>query len=352
MRRIWLALVIAIILLLPASGLRLTPGGPSSTHAQSSLAKPKCHYVTKTVKGKKKRVKVCTKAKPTPKPTATPAPTSSPTSLHLIDVGGYVWVDSAGNVYVSSGTGTNGRVSKLSPSGGLLATFQSDLDGASGLAVDGQGNVYIADLGGDRIVKFSSGGQRLGTLGSPHQPPGDLSAPGGIGLDGQGHLFVADSNNSRIQEFTLDGQLVGVIGSDGADMGQLEHPLDVAVDGQGDLYVTDTYNNRIEEFSPTGSPLRTWGSEGSGTGQFEHPTGIALDTVGHVYVADTGNRRIQTFSADGTPLAQWSTGDYQPVSPGVDASGNVYVTEDVQGGSAGYGVARYSPDGRLLSVWH
>lgn len=349
MRRMSLSIAAALIIVLAATELRASSAGSASVQASSSPAKKTCHYVTKVVHGKKTRVKVCTK--PKAKPTATPAPTPTPTSLHLIDAGGYVWVDGAGNVYISSGEGTNGRVSKLSPTGSLLATFQSDLDGATGLAVDGQGNVYVADLGSDRIVKFSGSGKQLGTLGGPHLAQGDLSAPGGIGLDGLGHLYVADSNNSRIQEFTLDGQFVGTIGSYGADAGQLERPLDVAVDGQGNLFVTDSYNNRVEEFAPTGAMVNVWGSEGSGAGQFEHPSGITLDTSGAIYVADTGNRRLQKFSADGTPLAQWSTGDYQPVSPGVDSSGNVYVTEDVAGGAAGYGVAKYAPDGRLLSVW-
>src|SRR5947209_4111741 len=131
MRRIWLPIVTASIVIPVASGLWSSPDGPASIHAQTSLAKAKCHYVTKTVKGKKKRVKVCTKPKPTPTPKPTVTPTATPASLHLIDAGGYVWVDGTGNVYVSSGTGTNGRVSKLSPTGSLLATYQSDLDGAS-----------------------------------------------------------------------------------------------------------------------------------------------------------------------------------------------------------------------------
>jgi sugar lactone lactonase YvrE len=339
-------LILALVL-----ALGLVPGFRSHDYTTAVLAAPgfakaTCHRVTKTMHGKKKRVKVCSKAKPTP----VPAPS------HLIDASGYLWVDQVGNIYVSSGyvpSNANGWVSKLSSTGTRLATFRStsSLDGAAGVAVDAAGNVYVADLGSDRVVKFAPGGGELAGIGSPKAGPGELSAPSGVGLDSGGHLYVADSNNSRIQEFTVDGQYVGAIGSYGADPGQLERPLDVAVDGQGNLFVADSDNNRVDEVSSSGTSIRTWGTEGSGVGQFEHPKGICLDGAGNVYVADTGNRRIQKFESDGTPLAQWSTGDYEPVSPGVDAAGNVYVTEDVPGGSAGYGVVKYASDGRFVSVW-
>jgi len=355
MRWLWVTLISALVL---TTGIATAPRSPRSdtaAFAASILGKPKCHYVTKTVHGKKKRVKVCTKPTPTPtrtpRPTSTPTPTSTPAPLNLIDAGGYVWLDGAGNVYVSSGAGSNGTVSKLSSTGTLLATFRSDLDGAEGVAVDAQGSVYVADLGGDRVVKFSSSGNQLGTFGSPLHVAGELSWPVGIGLDGAGNVYVADSNNSRIQEFAPDGPFVRTWGTPGADPGQFDRPLDVAVDSHGDLFVDDYNNHRVQELSPTGTVLAVWGTEGSGAGQFEHPKGIALDSAGNVYVADTGNRRVQKLAPDGTPLVQWSTGDYEPVSPGVDSSGNVYVTEDLPGGTVGYGVAKYAPDGRLLSLW-
>jgi sugar lactone lactonase YvrE len=348
MRWLWVTLISALVLTIGIATAPRSSRSDTPAFAESILGKAKCHYVKKKVHGKTKRVKVCTK--PKPRPTPVPAPG------HLIDASGYVWVDGAGNVYVSSGylpSGANGWVSKLSPTGTRLATFRSKstLDGASGVAVDDAGNVYVADLGSDRVVKFSSSGKEVASIGSPKSVPGELSAPSGIGLDGVGHLYVADSNNSRIQAFTVDGQYVGAIGPYGPDPGQLERPLDVAVDGHGNLLVADSENSRVEEFSSSGTFVTVWGTEGSGVGQFEHPKGICLDSVGNVYVADTGNRRIQKFASDGTPLFQWSTGEYEPVSPGVDSAGNVYATEDSPGGTAGYGVAKYAPDGHLLSLW-
>jgi len=125
----------------------------------------------------------------------------------------------------------------------------------------------------------------------------------------------------------------------------------VAVDAQGSVYVADLVGDRVVKFSSSGNQLGTFGSPLHVAGELSWPVGIGLDGAGNVYVADTGNRRVQKLASDGTPLAQWSTGDDEPVSPGVDSAGTVYVTEDVPGGSAGYGVATYTPDGRLLPVW-
>ena len=126
----------------------------------------------------------------------------------------------------------------------------------------------------------------------------------------------------------------------------------VWVDGTGNVYVSSRYlpsgaNGWVSKLSPTGTRLATFRSKSA----LDGASGVAVDDAGNVYVADTNNRRVQKFASDGTPLAQWSTGDDEPVSPGVDSAGTVYVTEDVPGGSAGYGVATYTPDGRLLPVW-
>jgi hypothetical protein len=115
--------MIATLALTLAAGLvagSRSPGGDLPAFAAPGVGKPKCHYVTKKVHGKPTRVKVCTKPKPTP--TVVPPPD------HLIDAGGYLWVDGAGDVYVSSGSlpsGANGWVSELSSTGARLATFRS-----------------------------------------------------------------------------------------------------------------------------------------------------------------------------------------------------------------------------------
>ena len=134
-----------------------------------------------------------------------------------------------------------------------------------------------------------------------------FSFPCGVAVDGSGNVYVADTHNHRIQKFTSSGVFLAKWGSEGSGNGQFSYPSGVAVDGSGNVYVADTINDRIQKFSSEGVFLAKWGSSGSGDGQFSGPQGVAVDGSGNVYVADTGNNRIQKFSPDGVFLAKWGS---------------------------------------------
>ena len=120
---------------------------------------------------------------------------------------------------------------------------------------------------------------------------GNSYYPEGVAVDGQGNVYVADSFNDRIQKFDSSGNYLGQWGSCGSGNGQFKGPLGVAVDGQGNVYVADTGNNRIQKFDSSGGYLGQWGSYGSENGQFKYPIGVAVDGKGNIYVADLGNGR-------------------------------------------------------------
>jgi hypothetical protein len=138
-----------------------------------------------------------------------------------------------------------------------------------------------------------------------------------MALDGSGNVYVAEALNHRIQKFTSDGQFVTKWGSSGGEDGQFSLPSGIALDSSGNVYVADTGNHRIQKFTSDGRFVTKWGSEGSGDGQFNWPLGIALDGSGNVYVADTLNDRIQKFTSDGWFVTKW----------GSQESGNVYVAD-------------------------
>ena len=158
---------------------------------------------------------------------------------------------------------------------------------------------------------------------------GGVSSPQGIAVDGAGNVYVADLGNHRVQKFDSSGTFLTMWGSSdggGGVAGKFNSPGGIAVDGSGNVYVSDTSNtHRIQKFDSTGTYLSQWGSNGVGDGKFSSPWGIAIDGSGNVFVVDASNKRIQKFDSSGTFLNKWST-ESSPRWVTVDPSGNVYVT--------------------------
>jgi tripartite motif-containing protein 71 len=188
----------------------------------------------------------------------------------------------------------------------------------------------------------------------------------GIALDGTGNLFLAEFDDDLIYKYSLAGKELAHWGGHGSGPGQLEAPDKLALDTQGNLYVTEVgsrstgegQNNRVQKFSPTGTPLAQWGTFGSAPGQFNAPIGIAVDQQGDIYVADVGNHRIQKLSSLGQPLVQWHTvgsGTGEETEIGydlaLDAGGNVYVSEPHPFSDGNDRIQKFSPSGALLATW-
>ncbi len=228
------------------------------------------------------------------------------------------------------------------------------------VAVDGAGNVYVADTLNDKVKKLSSTGALLATWGGSGTSDGRLSRPDGIAVDGAGNVYVADTGNHRIQRFTSSGGFLGKWGTLGSGDGQFRYPSGVAVDTAGSVYVADTDNDRIQKFTASGSFVMKWGSHGGFVGQLRGPQGIAVSTAGAVYVADTNNHRIHRFTTTGGFSADWTWGPFEagpdssgrvsrytfPSDVALDSLGNVYVanTNDNQ-------IEKCDGDGNALATW-
>ena len=133
------------------------------------------------------------------------------------------------------------------------------------------------------------------TPGAPGSGIGEFNDPGAIAIDSQGDVYVADYGNDRIEKFSEAGAFLGQWGSAGSEPGQFQGPAGVAVGGNGDVYVTDSGDDRVEVFDAYGQFLGQWGSPGNYLGQFAQPTAIAVGCEGAVYVADTDNNRVERF---------------------------------------------------------
>jgi DNA-binding beta-propeller fold protein YncE len=180
---------------------------------------------------------------------------------------------------------------------------KGQFDDPRGIAIDGAGNIFVADTSNARIQKFSPNGTFVTSMGTKGRGPGQLEAPTGIAIARTGKLYVADAGNHRVQKLAPDGTLIAEW--KGAEPG-FYGPRRIAIGPDDSIYVVDQGHARIVRFNLDGEVLATWGSGGTGDGQFRDPTSVAVDPTNKVYVADPLNSRIQVFDSNGKFLNKWS----------------------------------------------
>lgn len=213
---------------------------------------------------------------------------------------GGIALDREGNVFVADAF--NRRLQRLDPSGQFVTTWSAlNSEGTEffgrpiSVAVDQQGNIYTVDDRRNQIIKFTNQGEVLARWGERGSGDGQLNSPGLVFVDSSNSIFVADFDNHRIQKFDAQGLFVTKWGSFGDGDGEFNQPTDVAIDAEGNIYVTDYGNNRVQVFDQDGNFLYKWGSLGSGDYQFNHPVAITIDRSGNIYIADYSNDRVQKF---------------------------------------------------------
>lgn len=277
--------------------------------------------------------------------------------------------DYSGTV-TSDVTGENLTCTADIPTATTVSTTGTTLSGPNGIAVDGSGNLYVADTNNNRILEVSPAGTvtSLGTGASPA-----FSAPTGVAVDGHGNVYVADTNNNLVREIVASSGVVSsssaVITLNQSGAAAFNKPEGVAVDASGNVYVADTFNNDIREIVASGGTVSSSSTivtlaggtttgclDGDGSGaEFDGPTGVAVDASGNLYVADSNNNVIRKITSVG-PLgsnavvtfaggqgtcdsASAATAGYvdgagttqalfaSPTSVTVDSAGNVFVSD-------------------------
>lgn len=145
----------------------------------------------------------------------------------------------------------------------IRAWGEKDVKKAHHLKIDGQGNIWLADIGKHVVMQFTPGGQLVKTLGTPDQP--------------------------------------------GEDETHFNMPTDMVVTPAGDVFIADGYgNNRVVHYDKQGKFVKAWGKLGQRPGEFSLPHAIAVDSQGKLYVADRNNVRVQVFDQSGKFLDQWT----------------------------------------------
>ena len=276
-------------------------------------------------------------------------------NLYIADYGNHRIrrVDAQGVVTTFAGTGEPGSSGDGGPA------VQARLSFPHGLVVDGSGNLYIADEGNHRIRRVDGSGTittvvGIGGIGINNDGgySGDggpalgawLNSPRGLAVDGSGNLYIADLINYRVRQVDTAGTITTIAGigksgysGDGgpADEALLWGPNGVAVDDAGNLYVADSGNHRIRRVDPTGTITTVAGTGTRGNGgdagpaikaQLSGPSGVAVDNSGNLYIADTYNQQVRHVNPEGI-ITTVTEGLHTPTGLALDRAGNLYIAE-------------------------
>jgi uncharacterized protein (TIGR03437 family) len=270
-----------------------------------------------------------------------------------------VAVDSAGNIFIADANdhrirriATDGTISTLAGDG--FPGFRGDGGPASaaqlntpyGIAADSAGNLYIADLGNNRVRKIGSDGTITTVNGTE-----TFLAPRNVALDAAGNLYVSEFGGHRVRRVGLDGTITTIAGTgtagfsgDGgsATVAQLNYPAGLAFDSAGNFYIADSSNNRVREVVASGMITTVLGTGAPGAtipNQLNVPTGLAIDSAGNLDVADSGNQRIQQLAPSGG--IQTLPGAGRDVA--ADRSGDLFI-------AAGSQVLELTPSLKLQTI--
>lgn len=287
-------------------------------------------------------------------------------------------VDSAGIITTFAGNGSFGFSGDGGPA--LNAGLFSSSGSFAGLAFDAAGNLYISDGQNQVIRKVDTKGTITTVAGTPSTPgflgegvPATkalLQNPAGIAVDGAGNLYIADLGNNRVRKVDTSGNITTVAGNgnvvysgDGvqATTTTVHSPGGIALDPQGNLYISEGADARVRKVDTNGiintiagQTKKTVGYSGDGglatAAELSNPIGLVIDSAGDLFIADSGNSRIRKVDGSGvittyagiTGTASTPVGDGGPATSAylgtvrgltLDASGNLYLTDSVSNGA-------------------
>jgi uncharacterized protein (TIGR03437 family) len=305
-----------------------------------------------------------------------------------------VAVDSSGDIFIADYL--NDRVRKVTD--GIIETAaggggvgdngpatKAQLDAPEGIAIDSNGNLYIADSGSNRVREIARGyistaaGDGISGYSGDNGPPNkaELAGPTAVALDSGGDLYIVAGSEVRK---IAGGAITTVVGTNGLTNNvELIAPFGLTVDSAGNLYIANTYGDDIIEISNgtattiAGTQFNAGYSGDSGPAaraQLNAPYGIALDSAGSLYFADANNAAVRkiskgvitTIAGSGVPGFGGDNGPatnaqlYFPTGVALDSAGNLYIADNandrvrkVSGGVittiAGSGVHGFGGDG-------
>ncbi len=281
-----------------------------------------------------------------------------------------VTMDGTGNLYIVTG---NHVVRKVAPDGTITTVAGTGASGYGGdggpavdaqlsqpygIAVDNEGNIFIADSGNHRVRKVTPDGIITTVAGTGVQgysgdggpaTSAELNAPRDVAVDREGNLFILDYGNNRIRRVSPDGIIEQALPP--PPHVNYGRPQGIEVDDEGNVFVVDTNYAVIWKVSPDGKHTvvaGNWlhGYSGDGgpatSAELDHPVDVAVDRSGNLFISDYNNNRVRMVNSEGTIITLAGTGEYtfsgdggaasraglrKPSSTAVSPDGEVYVAD-------------------------
>ena len=241
----------------------------------------------------------------------------------------------------------------------------TNTDSFDGVAVDSAGNVFVADVAKDRLLKLDSKGKLLASWGSKGSAPGRFNSilpdQGNetarglvLALAPNGNLYVADPGNSRIQEFDVQGRFIRQWGGAGSAGGQFVRIFALAIDRNGIIYAVDdrARDYTVKTFDQSGKYLSNWGPKEGQQDQLDESVGIpAVSAGGDIYFPSFARDLVLKFSTAGAFEASFPPAA-PPGSPGgflhagdvgIGTNGDVFVVD-----TGGARIQEYAPQGPFV----
>ena len=259
-----------------------------------------------------------------------------------------VAVDGYGNIFIADSR--NNAIKEWNAASNTVVTLVASnsitpLYQPSGVAVDGAGNVYIADYRNSAIKKWNSASNTLSALVSIglnycqsavgdgagnflYYVPLEIITPSGVAVDGAGNVYIADYRNSAIKKCNSASTTITALVFSG-----LYSPNGVAVDSVGNMYIADSQHNAIKEWNAASNTVVTLVASNS-ISPLNQPSGVAVDSAGNVYIADTYNNAIKEWFAAGNSVITLVASNSitplnRPFGVAVDVAGNVCIVDSV-----------------------
>jgi sugar lactone lactonase YvrE len=274
-------------------------------------------------------------------------------------------------------------VSLALTAGMVSADDDPGFPGPRGVASDGRGILYVADVRNHAILKVDATGSATVLAGTPGifgdedgiGAEAKFNSPTGLAVDRSGNVYVADLNNHTIRRISPEGFVSTLAGGHGVagyvdgvgSEARFSSPHGAAADREGNVYVADTDNSTIRKITTMGVVSTLAGAAGIaggtdgvvGAAKFRFPQDLTVDNVGNIYVSDVNAHTIRKISPQGVVVTMAGTDGLAGVADGIgdaaqfrfprgiaaDGANNIFVVD-----SNNYAIRKITPEGVVSTV--